>query len=180
MSKKKEKELYAPIMKALEDKFSLLGECHFEDTSDRFSEELKDELDPNSVFILKVEGMRPDLTGYVIESEKNEFNIVVVEIKNRPTLEDIYQTKRYAEVLGASYGLLISPKRLSVERRNFLKIRKGKITSFFPNKQVGSGLNKHILIGLYDETTKSIRFEPELYGNFRIDEKHYNVIFGVT
>ena len=172
---KKEERLYAPIMKVLEHKFRKLGECHFEDTHKGFSEKLKGELEDDSLFILKAEKMSPDLTGYVIESEKANFGIVVVEIKNTLTLQHIYQTKRYAEILNASYGLLVSPKRLSEERRRFLIERKGQITSFF-SKGTAVGF-KHVLIGSFNETTKSIRFDAELYGNVRIDNKHYNVIF---
>lgn len=76
-------------------------------------------------------------------------------------MKDIYQTKRYAEILNASYGFLISPKKLSLERRRFLIERKGQITTFSTDKQV--------LIGIYDEATKSIYFDTELYGNVSID-----------
>lgn len=85
------------------------------------------------------------MTGYLIKKEtyREDKCIIVVEIKrDRPTLKDIYQTKRYAEVLQATYALLISPKKLSAERRRFLMKRKGEITQFHPNKQVLIGYSK--------------------------------------
>jgi hypothetical protein len=165
---KREEKLYAPIMNILEDMFNRLGECHFENTSRGFSEQLKDELDDDSLFILKIQKMFPDLTGYLIEKET--FNIIVAEVKDHiPTLRDIYQTKKYAETLNASYGLLVSPKRTSVELRRFLIKRKGQITRFFTNKQV--------LIGLYNEGTKAIQFEGELCSDMLIDKEHYDAIF---
>jgi hypothetical protein len=164
---KREEKLYAPIMKALEDKFGLLGECHFEDTHKGFSDDSKELLDDDSLSILKIQKMYPDLTGYVIEKT---YNVIVVEVKDhKPTLQDIYQTKKYAETLNASYALLVSPKRPSVEFRRFLIKRKGQSTTFFSNKQV--------LIGLYNEATKSILFDGELCSDMQVDAEHYNVIF---
>ena len=153
-----EERLYNPIINVLVDKFSQVGECYFENTSQRFSEKLKEQLDDYSLFILNVERMSPDLTGYLIKKETygESKHIIVVEIKgDKPTLKDIYQTKRYAEILDASYALLISPKKLSMERRKFLIRKKGQITQFYPNKEV--------LIGQFDESTKSIKIDKELY-----------------
>jgi hypothetical protein len=90
----RESKLYVPVKKALEKKFSLLGECYFEDTSRGFSERMKGELEDEPLFILKSEKMFPDLAGYVIESGNNRgMGIVVVEIKNTVTLNDIYRQK---------------------------------------------------------------------------------------
>ena len=144
--KEKEKELYNSVLKALEQKFMTLGDVHLENTSNgRFSEGLKEQLDDYSLFILNVERMSPDLTGYLIKKEtyREDKYIIVVEIKrDRPTLKDIYQTKRYAEILQATYALLISPKKLSAERRKFLMKRKGEITQFYTNKHVLIGQSK--------------------------------------
>ena len=155
---KTEQRLYDPIINALVDKFSPLGKCYFENTSQKFSEKLKEQLDDYSLFILNIERMSPDLTGYLIKKETygESKHIIVAEIKeDKPTLKDIYQTKRYAEILHASYALLISLKKLSMERRKFLIKRKGEITQFYPNK--------HVLIGQFDESTRSIQIDKELY-----------------
>ena len=154
-----EKELYDPVSEALEQKFMILGDVYLENTSNgKFSDGLKEQLDDYSLFILNVERMSPDLTGYLIKKEgyREDKYIIVVEIKgDRPTLKDIYQTKRYAEILQATYALLISPRKLSPERRRFLIKRKGDLTQFYPNK--------HILIGQFSKHKMSIQIDKELY-----------------
>jgi hypothetical protein len=169
---KREEKLYAPIMETLERIFSLLGVCHFENTSNGFSEKARELLDDDILFILKIQKMYPDLTGYLIEKHAhNTCKIIVVEVKDhKPTLNDIYQTKKYAETLNASLALLVSPKKTSVELKRFLIKRKGQITTFFPKNQV--------LIGLYDEAKKSIEFDEELCFERQIgDAERYNMIF---
>ena len=159
MSKGEEK-LYELIIYALKEDFSKLGECYLENTSRKFSEKLKEQLDDYPLLILSVEKMSPDVTGYVIPKEMytgKPKHIIIAEIKKKPTLKDIYQTKRYAEILNASYALLISPNKLSPERRRFLIKRKGEITQYFPNKQV--------LIGQFHQKMPRnfIRIDKELY-----------------
>lgn len=162
MSKGEEK-LYELIIYALEENFSQLGECYLENTSQKFSEKLKNQLDDYSLFILSVEKMSPDVTGYVIPKGMGAGtkHIIIAEVKKKPTLKDIYQTKRYAEILNASYALLISPSKLSPERRRFLIKRKEQITQFF--------LNKQILIGQFHQQMPKnfIRIDKELYYNVR-------------
>jgi hypothetical protein len=75
---------------------------------------------------------------------------------------------------------LISLKRLPEEKRRFIIRRKGQITSFSPNGPVWTGLNKHVLIGIYDERMKSIRFDGQLYDEVVVDEKHFNVILAAN
>ena len=157
---KGEDRLYGLIIYALKESFSQLGECYLENTSRKFSEKLKDQLDDYPLFILSVEKMSPDVTGYVIPKGMGagkSKHIIVAEIKNKPTLKDICQTKRYAEILNASYALLISPNKLSPERRRLLIKRKEEITRFFPNKQ--------ILIGQFHQEMPRnfIPIDKELY-----------------
>ena len=159
-----EEELYDLVSEALELKFRTLGDVHLENTSNgRFSDGLKEQLDDYSLFILNVERMSPDLTGYLVKKERHREDkyFIVVEIKGgRPTLKDIYQTKRYAEILQATYALLISPKKLSAERRKFLMKRKGEITQFHRNR--------HVLIGRLYTYKRSIQIDKDLY--YRIPE----------
>jgi hypothetical protein len=162
--KEKEEELYNSVLKALEQKFMTLGDVHLENTSNgRFSEGLKEQLDDYSLFMLKIEKMSPDLTGYLRKKETYGESkcIIVVEIKkDRPTLKDIYQTKRYAEILKADYALLIAPKKLSTERRKFLIKNKGQITQFYPNKQILIG--QFIQYGVYIEIDRELYYDlPE-------------------
>ena len=168
--KEKEQELYNTVLKVLEQKFKTLGDVHLENTSKkRFSEELKEQLDDYSLFILRVESMSPDLTGYLNKKEgyRGEKCVIVVEIKrDRPTLKDIYQTKRYAEILQATYALLIAPKKLSTERRKFLIKRKQEITQFSTNKQVLIGqlkYEKNLLHTYPNVFPYSIQIDNDLY-----------------
>lgn len=162
---KDEERLYEPITYALKEKFSQLGDCYLENTSKKFPEQLKEQLDDYPLLILSVEKMSPDLTGYLTRKlpYTGAKQIIVVEIKIKPTLKDIYQTKRYAEILNASYALLISPNRLSPERRRFLTKRKEQITQFY--------LNKQVLIGEFHKglsasgVRDSIHIDKELYYN---------------
>jgi len=170
--KGKEEELYNSVLKALEQKFMTLGDVHLENTSNgRFSEGLKEQLDDYSLFILNVERMSPDLTGYLVKKEtyREDKYIIVVEIKrDRPTLKDIYQTKRYAEILQATYALLISPKKLSAERRKFLMKRKGEITQFYNNRQVLIGqskFDKNLVLTSPRVIPMSIQIDKDLYWN---------------
>jgi len=160
-NKGNEEELYELIIYALKEKFSQLGECYLENTSRKFSDKLKGHLEDYSLFILNVEKMSPDLTGYLIKKDtySEAKYIIVAEVKLKPTLKDIYQTKRYAEILNASYAFLISPNKLSPERRRFLLRRKEQITRFDTSKQV--------LIGqFHQEMPKNfIRIDKELYYN---------------
>ena len=162
---KNEERLYEPIAHALTERFSQLGDCHLENTSKKFSEQMKGQLDDYPLLILSVEKMSPDLTGYLTRKlpYTGAKQIIVVEIKIKPTLKDIYQTKRYAEILNASYALLISPNRLSPERRRFLIKRKEEITRFYPDKQViiGKFFQGSSTAGIRD----AIHIERELYYN---------------
>ena len=155
-----EEELYSSISEALKAKFMKLGDVHLEITAKgKFSEKMKNELEDYSLFILNIERMSPDLTGFITNKEKfgKSKPIIVVEVKKRLALKDIYQTKRYAEILNATYALLISPQILSSERRKFLMKRREELTRFYPGKQILIG---YIVHGQY---TKSIQIDEDLY-----------------
>lgn len=153
-----EAELYNSVLEALERKFMALGDVHLEITAKgKFSDEMKDELEDYSLFILNIERISPDLTGFILKEEQYRESkfIIVVEVKKRLALKDIYQTKRYAEILKADYALLVSPKKLSPERRKFLIKRRGELTEFHPRR--------HVLIGQFKKSTKSIEIDKDLY-----------------
>lgn len=153
-----EDELYNSVLKALEQKFATLGDVHLEITANgKFSDKLKEKLVDYSMFILNIERMSPDLTGFITNKEKwgQGRRIIVAEVKKKLALKDIYQTKRYAEILNADYALLISPKKLSAERRIFLLKRKEEITRYNPYKQV--------LICQLNKSSESIQIDKGLY-----------------
>ncbi len=56
----------------------------------------------------------PDITGFVFKDHMLEF--IVVEFKTGPIkLNDIYQTRKYAELFDAHYALLVSTEEIPVE-----------------------------------------------------------------
>jgi len=116
----REESLYEPILKALKRVFSCLGECHLEITAKRiFSNELKKAFDDVALYMIKVEGFFPDITGFV--KTKYSTDIITVEVKpGKLMIKNIFQTKDYAQVFNAKYAILVSPKTISEERRRLI------------------------------------------------------------
>ena len=121
----KEEDLYKPVKEAFEKKHPKIS---LEITAKKIPDNIKSILDDEALAIINKEGSFPDLMGWAddIYSKK----IVIVEIKiNQPTLTDIYQVKRYAEVFSARYTFLVSTKKISEEHKRFLN-KKPQILSF--------------------------------------------------
>jgi hypothetical protein len=134
-----EESLYGGVKSALYSMFSSLGECKFEITSKgNFSTELEKKLDDYALFIFKEEKYSPDVTGFLLKKESygTSQKIIVAEVKKMITLANIYQTKRYAEILNADYALLISPSPISERKRRFIIRRKPAITWYYPNRHI--------------------------------------------
>lgn len=56
---------------------------------------------------------RPDITGFVKKDSLSLREFVVVEVKNAPIkLDDIYQVRKYAELLDARHALLLSTSEI--------------------------------------------------------------------
>src|SRR3989344_1608675 len=114
---KTERETYPHIKNWLEEQLKTrFTDFHLEVTADRkFSNILKQQIDRNRDLIfnfLKVAA--PDITGFVKGDYSREF--IVVEIKNKPVkLDDIYQTRKYAELFDAHYALLVSTEEIPEE-----------------------------------------------------------------
>jgi len=116
--------MYKPIRSALENCFNPIGKCKLYITADRIPESVKRILTDYVVLILKTEKQLPDLLGFVSikKGERTSRRRIVVEVKaGELRLEDIYQVKRYAEILKAKYAFLIADARFDEARRRFLK-----------------------------------------------------------
>jgi len=92
---------------------------YLEVTADRgLNTQLKDKIPTGRdliYFFLKKDA-RPDLTGFIEIHPLVHF--IVVEFKNEPlTLDNIYQLKKYADLLDAKYSLLISTDEIPSEIR---------------------------------------------------------------
>ena len=122
-----EDSFYKPIKNALLEAFKPIGECGISITANRISEGVKRMLPDYAVLIMKTDKFRPDLLGAVRRKECADepnpfFRTIIVEVKvGKLKFEDIYQVKRYAEVLSMNYALLIGNERFDEARRRFLK-----------------------------------------------------------
>ena len=75
-------------------------------------------------------------------------DIVIIEVKKDFKLKDVYQTKLYAEALGAKYAFLVFIEKMKEELRRFL-FQKPEILAF------ASGY-KSIILLRYLETEKCL------------------------
>ncbi len=121
MEKKEvEREYYPKIKSKLEEIFSeIFHDVYFEITADgKFSNKLKSQISDyrNIVFVFLKKGTSPDITGFVNNVRKEHSakygilpGFVVAEFKKEKIkLDDIYQIRKYAELLDARYAFLIS------------------------------------------------------------------------
>jgi len=63
----------------------------------------------------------PDLIG-IISAGKNREKLLIVEVKDDPLgLSDLYQIKRYSEIIKADYSFLLSPFSFKKEDEQLMK-----------------------------------------------------------
>ncbi len=165
----KETDLYEPIKTALKARFNRRGECTIWITSNKFPQEAMEHLSPEAAYILLKEKTYPDLLGVLIPDFDDppvyKEKTFVVEIKKGElTFKDIYQTKRYAEILNTEYAFLISQESFSVQGLNYLvshqymlKFGSASLLSIGGRKR---GERKTISVMIYEKN--SLRFEPKL------------------
>ena len=156
--KERERALYEPVRLLLIDKFrSMDGDVYLEDTSEgEFSPKLREALEFMMLHVLRVEKMKPDLTGYH-QKTQTWIDRIVVEIKARKLqIKDIYQTKMYADVMNAVYCILVSSESLTRETREFINKRNLLIRP-----------QKNVIITKYIKDKNNLVIEPmvvkELY-----------------
>ena len=127
--KSHERDLY-PVVKAwlrplLETQFASV---HLEITADRtFSNTLKRMIAPERDIIFSfLKDAAPDLTGFVTGRKGDPYprmEFLVVEVKNTPIrLDDIYQTRKYAEFFDAHHALLVSTHEVPEEIMRLSKV----------------------------------------------------------
>ena len=150
----RERAMYEPVRLILINKFQNMGGgVHLEDTSTgAFSPEMREALEFVALHVLHVEKMSPDLTGYYTTSP-GLVERIVVEIKARNLrIKDLYQVKMYADVLNASYCILVSSESLTREIREFIK-----------NRVLLYRLTKHVIISRYLQDENDIIIEPMVF-----------------
>lgn len=112
-NKKLERDFYEPVKswldKILAEKFA---SHHLEVTANgKFGNEVQSQIDPyrELIFSFLKSGASPDITGFVKKDTESSKEFIVVEVKDEPIkLDDIYQTKKYADLFNAKYALLVS------------------------------------------------------------------------
>jgi hypothetical protein len=108
--KRRESDLYEPVRACVETLLAEKGtRFHLEITARRrFSNVLKAEVAQGRDIIFHfLRDAAPDITGFIRGEYLADF--VVIEIKDRALkLPDIYQTRKYAELLDARYAVLVS------------------------------------------------------------------------
>lgn len=120
----REQDLYDPIKTKLHSLMATeFPEFHLEITANRrFGNELKSRIPQHQDIIFHfLREAAPDITGFVQQQYSVDF--VVVEIKKEAIkLDDIYQTRKYAELFGAKYALLVSTQDIPEELRRLWRV----------------------------------------------------------
>ena len=118
-----EKDYYPILKNQLENLFrNKFENFHLEITATRkFSNKLKSKIPESQNLIFNfLKKATPDITGFIQEQNNSVF--IIIEIKNRILkLDDIYQTRKYAELFNAKYALLISTKEIPEEIKRLTK-----------------------------------------------------------
>ena len=147
---KKEEDLYEPIGKALSTK---IKDSHFEITKKGFSEKLQKEFDYETLYLINIEGIYPDITGFIKRYGHKE--IITVEVKKgKIKLKHVFQAKKYGELYKSPYCLLISPKAIPEKIRRFL-LKRTEITRYL-------GGQHQVIIAKFVHYT-DFEFDNELY-----------------
>lgn len=124
MGVKKEREYYKAIKVSLEELLkSKFNNFHLEITAERnFSNKLKANIGQyRDIIFYFLKEAAPDITGFI----KGEYSLdfLVVEIKREKIkLDDVYQTRKYAELFDARYALLISTEEIPEEIRRLHRV----------------------------------------------------------
>jgi hypothetical protein len=121
-----EREHYEPLKTKLKEligtKFS---NFHIEITANKnFSNKLKAEISPHGhrdIIFNFLKEAAPDITGYIKGEYFSDF--IVIEVKGEKIkIDDVYQTRKYAELFNAKYALLISTKEIPEEIKRLSKV----------------------------------------------------------
>jgi hypothetical protein len=108
----RERDCYPAVKRWLESRLNQgFASVYLEVTADRtFSNTLKAQIDRNRDLIFTfLREAAPDLAGFVKKDSSSPREFLVMEVKARPIkLDDVYQTRKYAELFDARYALLLS------------------------------------------------------------------------
>jgi hypothetical protein len=115
-----EAALYEPVMSCLQSSFVAVGKSvHLEIAATKgLSEQVKRAIPKgNDIVFSFLRQHRPDIIG-VIDGENVLNPLIVAEVKAKSlTIDNIYQTKKYKEVLGARGGFLVTVQPIPEDLR---------------------------------------------------------------
>ncbi len=152
-----EAQLYEPAKQAIARLFKAKP-CYLEisATDRQIGENIKRVLTDYNLFASVVERFIPDITGYILDANQSK-SLIVAEVKpSPPRMKDIFQTKEYAEIFGATHAFLISPHMVQEEVRRILKM-KGELLTH-------TGGYGRVLIGRLREVEKDETVKGEKGG----------------
>ena len=145
----KEEHLYEPIRKALSRKIS---DSYFEITKKGFSDKLQKEFDDETLYLINIEGIYPDITGFIKRDGYKD--VITVEVKKgKIQLKHVFQAKKYGELYKSPYCFLVSIKRMPEKTRRFL-LKRTDILRYF-------GGHYQVIIARFVHT--GFEFDNELY-----------------
>jgi hypothetical protein len=154
-----EKDSYKDIKICLEKLFTdRVGEAYLELTSDKsFSDTLKSQIPRGHEIIfnfLKNREARPDITGF-IKTKHSTTQFIVVEVKKGPLkLDDIYQIKKYTDLLNAKFSFLVSLSAIPEELR--------RLGSVIPQVTHASHWSQVLALVYFDITQKQfVEWHPK-------------------
>ena len=119
----REKDLYERVRAALEASFAAIGKKAVCETgaTKGLGEKMKALIPPGNDIVFRFLNRRPDIVGYV-EKEEWTNTLFIAEVKHGSlTIQAIYQAKMYKELLGATFGFLISMQPIAEELKRLLR-----------------------------------------------------------
>lgn len=120
---RKEKAYYGVIKEKMEGLFrEKITNVYLEITATgKFSPKLKKEIHPGGDIIFYfLKDAAPDITGFIKRDYSSDF--VVVEVKQKIKLDDVYQTKKYADLFETKFAFLVTLEPIPEEIKRLSKI----------------------------------------------------------
>lgn len=113
----KEKDYYEPVKNAFEKLFNEKGTVYLEITSDKpLSNKLKAQTSKHrDIIFYFLKEAKPDITGF-LQRDGHSNSMIVIEVKkDEIKLDNIYQARKYGELLETQFVFLVSPKEIPEE-----------------------------------------------------------------
>lgn len=120
---RKESAYYGIIKEKMEGLFKeKTTDVYLEITATRkLSTKLKKEFSPHrDIIFYFLKEAAPDITGFIKRENSSDF--VVIEIKRKIKLDDVYQTKKYADLFDTKFAFLVTLEPIPEEIKRLSKV----------------------------------------------------------